>query len=374
MTCVNESCYCREKSPAAPTERTKVAIFLANLGTPTAPTAAAVRTYLREFLSDTRVIEVPRLIWFFILRLFILPLRPKRVAKAYASIWTNESPMRETLLAQVAAVQARVSASHPQLDITVLPAMSYGEPSMRDAMAQCHAQGIDQWLVLPLFPQYSATSTAPLYDQIARWIPQQRRLPSLQIIRDYHAHPRYIRALAESIKAHWAAHGQAEKLLFSFHGIPQPYADKGDPYPEHCRATAAAVVRELGLHDEQWCVSFQSRFGLQEWVKPYTDATLEAWGKLKLASVDVVCPAFSADCLETLEEIAEENREIFQHAGGGRYAYIGALNDHALHIDMMDALLSPRLSAIASEQAHGTLTHIGEQTSAQAALLSSQAP
>lgn len=362
MNCVNESCYCREKSPEASTERTKVAVILANLGTPTAPTPAAVRRYLGEFLSDTRVIEVPRLIWFFILRLFILPLRPKRVAKAYASIWSNDSPMRETLLAQVDAVQARLSPAFPALDVQVLPAMSYGEPSLRDAMAHCHAQGIDHWVVLPLFPQYSATSTAPLYDQIARWVPKQRRLPSLQIIRDYHAHPHYIRALAASIRVHWAEHGQAEKLLFSFHGIPQPYADKGDPYPQHCRATAAAVVRELGLSEAQWCVSFQSRFGLQEWVKPYTDATLKAWGELKLASVDVICPAFSADCLETLEEIAEENREIFQHAGGGRYTYIGALNDHELHINMMQALLAPRLAAIESEQSVST-----------AALLSSRA-
>ncbi len=362
MSCVNESCYCRDKSPMVSDERTKVAIILANLGTPTAPTPAAVRSYLREFLSDSRVIEVPRLLWFFILRLLILPARPKRVAKAYASIWTHESPMRETLLAQVAAVQSRVSAAFPALDVQVLPAMSYGEPSLRDAMAHCHQQGIDQWLVLPLFPQYSATSTAPLYDQIARWIPQQRRLPSLQIIRDYHAHPHYIHALAESIKVHWAANGQAEKLLFSFHGIPQPYADKGDPYPEHCRATAAAVVRELDLSDEQWCVSFQSRFGFQEWVKPYTDATLKAWGEQKLASVDVICPAFSADCLETLEEIAVENREFFQQAGGGHYAYIDALNAHKLHIDMMQALLAPRLAAIESEQ-----------SATAAALLSSRA-
>lgn len=350
MNCVNESCYCRAKSPSANTERIKVAVFLANLGTPSAPTPAAVRSYLREFLSDTRVIEVPRILWFFILRGIILPLRPKRVAKAYASIWTHESPMRETLLAQVEAVQARVSAAFPALDVQVLPAMSYGAPSLRDAMAHCHQHGIDHWVVLPLFPQYSATSTGPLYDQIARWIPKQRRLPALQIIRDYHTHPHYIRALAESIKTHWARHGQAEKLLFSFHGIPQPYADKGDPYPLHCRATAAAVVRELGLSDEQWCVSFQSRFGLQEWVKPYTDTTLKAWGELKLASVDVICPAFSADCLETLEEIAEENREFFQHAGGGRYTYIDALNAGELHIDMMHALLAPRLAAILTEQ------------------------
>ena len=227
--------------------RQRIGIILANLGTPDAPTAPAVRRYLREFLSDTRVIEVPRLIWFFILRLFILPLRPRRVAEAYASIWADESPMRTTLLAQVAAVEARLQALHPDLDITVLPGMSYGNPGFRQALDTLRDAHIEQLIVLPLFPQFSATSTGPLYDQLGDWVKLQRNLPGLHVVRDYHVHPAYVTALAESIRAHWASYGRADKLLFSFHGIPQPYADKGDPYPDQCRATARAVVAELGL-------------------------------------------------------------------------------------------------------------------------------
>ena len=333
-------------SCSASAPRQRIGIILANLGTPDEPTAAAVRRYLREFLSDTRVIEVPRIIWFFILRLFILPLRPRRVAEAYASIWANESPMRTTLLAQVAAVQTRLSAEYPDLDISVLPGMSYGKPSFKLALDQLRADGIERVVVLPLFPQYSATSTGPLYDQLGSWVKQQRNLPSLHIVRDYHAHAAYVSALADSIRAHWQAHGRADKLLFSFHGIPQPYADKGDPYPEQCRATAAAVAAELGLADGEWEQSFQSRFGLQEWVKPYTDELLERWGHEGVASVQVLCPAFSADCLETLEEIAVENHDEFIKAGGQRYEYISALNASDAHIDLFVARLQKSIEAV----------------------------
>ena len=328
----------------------RVAILLANLGTPSEPTASGVRRYLREFLSDTRVIEVPKLVWFFILRMFILPFRPKRVAEAYASIWQNGSPMRSTLNAQAEALQQQLRDRHPGVELSVIPVMSYGEPSLKQTMQRLHAEHWDHWIVLPLFPQYSATSTAPIYDQISRFVLRQRRMPSLSILRDYHVHPDYIAALAESIQAHWQRHGRADKLLLSFHGIPQPYADKGDPYPEQCRATAQAVAKHLGLADDEWLASFQSRFGLQQWVKPYTDATLQAWGKAKLSSVQVACPAFSADCLETLEEIAVENRHEFQQAGGGRYEYIPALNSMPSHIRMMTNLVSPYVTAVENLQ------------------------
>ena len=326
--------------------RQRIGIILANLGTPDAPTAPAVRRFLREFLSDTRVIEVPRLIWFFILRLFILPLRPRRVAEAYASIWAGESPMRTTLLAQVAAVQARLQTLYPDLDITVLPGMSYGHPGFRHALDILRAAQVEQVIVLPLFPQFSATSTGPLYDQLGDWVKQQRNLPGLHVVRDYHVHPAYVSALAESIREHWAQHGRADKLLFSFHGIPQPYADKGDPYPDQCRATARAVVAELGLADGEWEQSFQSRFGLQEWVKPYTDKLLETWGHEGVASVQVLCPAFSADCLETLEEIAVENHDEFIKAGGKRYEYIPALNANPAHIELFVSLLQGPVQAM----------------------------
>ena len=325
--------------------RPRIGVILANLGTPDAPTAAAVRAYLREFLSDGRVIEVPRLIWFFILRLFILPFRPSRVAHAYASIWAGDSPMRTTLLAQTDAAQVRLAAAFPDLDIRVRPAMSYGRPALRAALAALQAEGCSELVVLPLFPQNSATSTGPVYDQVGQWLAGQRRLPGVQIVRDYHDHAGYIEALALSIEQHWAVHGRADKLMFSFHGIPQPYADKGDPYPEQCRATTAAVVRRLGLADNEWVMSFQSRFGLQEWIKPYTDKQLEAWGQEGVASVQVVCPAFSADCLETLEEIAVENRDVFLKAGGQRYEYVPALNAQPAHLDMIEAILRARIAA-----------------------------
>lgn len=323
--------------------RLRVGVILANLGTPDAPTPAAVRGFLREFLSDPRVIEVPRLIWFFILRLFILPFRPRRVARAYAAIWADDSPMRSTLLAQVAGVRERLAAAFPGHDVRVLPAMTYGRPALRealDALADC-----DELVLLPLFPQFSATSTAPVFDQVSRWLERQRCLPGVQLVRDYHRHPGYIEALALSIERYRAQHGSADRLLFSYHGIPQPYADKGDPYPEQCRATTLAVVRRLGLADDAWAMSFQSRFGMQEWVRPYTDQLLGEWGAAGVASVQVVCPAFSADCLETLEEIAVENRDRFLQAGGRRYEYVPALNVMPAHLDMMTDILRARIDA-----------------------------
>lgn len=323
--------------------RPRIGIILANLGTPDAPTPAGVRAYLREFLSDTRVIEVPRLVWFFILRLFILPLRSPRVARAYAGIWQDDSPMRTTLLAQVAAVRAHLDRRFPEADLTVLPAMSYGRPRL-DAALESLADH-DELIVLPLFPQFSATSTAPVHDQVARWQLRQRCYPALQLIRDYHVHPDYIEALARSVEAHRAVHGPADRLLLSYHGIPQPYADKGDPYPVHCQATTAALRARLGLSESECVMSFQSRFGLQEWLKPYTDNLLEQWGRDGVASVQVLCPAFSADCLETLEEIAIENGEHFKAHGGQRYEYIPALNVDQSHLQLLTNLLEPRVAA-----------------------------
>lgn len=326
--------------------RPRLGVLLVNLGTPDAPTPGAVRRYLREFLSDTRVIEVPRPVWWVILNLFILPFRPRRVARAYASIWQDgESPMRTILNEQAAKLQALLAASRPDLDVTVVPAMSYGQPAVGAALSRLTAAGVEKMVVLPLFPQYSATSSGAGYDAISRWLLGQRNLPAVTVIKDYHVHPLYIGALAATVREHRAVHGGADKLLFSFHGIPQSYADKGDPYPDRCRATAAAVAAELGLGEGSWACSFQSRFGAQPWVQPYTDVTLEQWGKAGLGSVQVMCPAFSADCLETLEEIAEENRETFLHAGGKEYAYIPALNARDDHIALLRELVLPHLEA-----------------------------
>ncbi|WP_288688503.1 ferrochelatase [uncultured Acinetobacter sp.] len=335
-----------------PAEKAKVTIILANLGTPDAPTVPAVRRFLQQFLSDQRVIEIPKPIWQIILRLFILPFRPKRVAHAYDMVWGNDSPMREILFEQVAAVKQHLTAKYPEFELNVIPAMTYGNPGISAALAQLAEQPQDHILLFPLFPQYSATSTAPLYDAIAKWIPQQRNLPGLSIIRDYYQHPVFIQALAQSVRDYQAEHGVPDKLLMSFHGIPQPYADKGDPYADRCRVTGHLVAQALGLTAEQYEISFQSRFGKQEWVKPYTDATLEAWGQQGIQSVQVMSPAFSADCLETLEELALQNAEIFQNAGGGHYGYIPALNSREDHVGLLNLLLQANLDALKQTLAH----------------------
>ena len=337
-----------------PAEKAKVTIILANLGTPDAPTVPTVRRFLQQFLSDQRVIEIPKPIWQLILRLFILPFRPKRVAHAYEMVWGNDSPMREILLAQVDAVKAHLTQAYPEFELKVVPAMTYGNPGIQAALDQLAQQPQDHIVLFPLFPQYSATSTAPLYDAIAQWIPQQRNLPGLSIIRDYYQHPLFIQALAQSVRDYQAEHGVADKLLMSFHGIPQPYADKGDPYADRCRVTGHLVAKALGLTAEQYEISFQSRFGKQEWVKPYTDATLDAWGKQGVKSVQVMSPAFSADCLETLEELALQNAEIFQAAGGGEYGYIPALNARDDHVALLNLLLQANLDALKQTLAHSS--------------------
>ena len=330
----------------------KVTIILANLGTPDAPTVPAVRTFLQQFLSDQRVIEIPKPLWQIILRLFILPFRPKRVAQAYAQVWAKDSPMREILLQQVEAVRAELTQRYPQFELNVVPAMTYGNPNIQTVLSQISAQPQDHVILLPLFPQYSATSTAPLYDAVARWVLTQRNLPGLSLIRDYYQHPLFIQALAQSVRDYQAIHGKPEKLLMSFHGIPQPYADKGDPYADRCRITGKMVAKALGLSEDQYAISFQSRFGKQEWVKTYTDALIEEWGKQGVKSIQVMSPAFSADCLETLEELAMENADTFKANGGERYSYIPALNSREDHLQLLNSLLQANLDALTHTLAH----------------------
>ena len=324
-----------------PNKPPRIAILLVNLGTPDEPTAPAVRRYLKQFLSDPRVIEIPQFLWAIILNLFVLPSRPKRVAAAYASVWEGDSPIRRILAQQVEKLQTRLDGSLAPFEVSVHSAMTYGNPGLPDVMDSLRSEGVDHFVILPLFPQYSATSGGAVYDAVTKWSLKQRNLPNLTIVKDYFAHPLYIKALADSIRRFQAVHGKPEKLMFSFHGIPQPYADKGYPYPKRCKCTAAQVAQELGLTEDEWIISFQSRFGKQEWVKPYTDVTLEEWGKAGVRSVQVVSPAFSADCLETLEELAMENRDNFINAGGKEYHYIPALNDDEAHIDLMEALAKP---------------------------------
>ncbi|GAF61764.1 LOW QUALITY PROTEIN: ferrochelatase, protoheme ferro-lyase [Psychrobacter sp. JCM 18903] len=312
-----------------------------NLGTPDEPTAPAVRRYLKQFLSDPRVIEIPKFLWAIILNLFVLPSRPKRVAKAYASIWEGDSPIRKILKSQVELLEPRLQIVPRHFGVSVHPAMSYGNPGLPDVMDTLRGEGVDHFVILPLFPQYSASSGGAVYDALTKWTLKQRNLPNYTIVKDYFAHPLYIQALADSIRRFQAEHGKPDKLMFSFHGIPQPYADKGDPYPKRCKCTAAQVAHALGLKDNEWIISFNHALASKNGSSPITDVVLEEWGKSGVRSVQVISPAFSADCLETLEELAIENRENFLHAGGQEYHYIPALNLDEAHIDLLEALSAP---------------------------------
>ena len=315
----------------------KTAVILVNLGTPDAPTASAVRRYLKEFLWDDRVIK-RNPIWWLVLNGIVLTLRPKRVAKLYESIWEGDSPIRTIGFKQQEKLQALLTD-----DVHVELAMTYGNPSFETCLEKLNTQGFENIVVLPLYPQYSATTTAAIYDQVANFIKKTRDLPSIHLIKDYHQNESYIDALAKKIDAFWQEHGRAEKLLFSFHGIPKSYVEKGDPYRKQVEQSVKLLVKKLKLNESEYQLCFQSRFGPTEWLQPYTDKTLEAWGKDGIRSVDVVCPAFSADCLETLEEIAEENKEIFMENGGEQYRYIPALNESDEHVAMMAELVRPFL-------------------------------
>lgn len=314
-------------------------IVLVNLGTPDAPTTSAVRTYLAEFLSDPRIVAIPRFLWMIILHGIVLRVRPKRSAKAYASIWTDEgSPLLVISKKQRAALEKSISPLFKD-QVTVALAMRYGNPSIPSVLRTLREKNIQRLLILPLYPQYSATTTASIFDAITSELQHWRWIPEIRFIQHYQQEKDYITALSNQIETFRKEHGAAEKLLFSFHGIPKDYYQAGDPYPDECHATARGVIERLGLKDDQWQISFQSRFGAQEWVKPYTDETLKQWGAEGIKSVQVVCPAFSTDCLETLEEIAVENRDYFLQAGGGEYTYIPALNDDPEHIEMLTKLI-----------------------------------
>ena len=309
-----------------------VGVLLVNLGTPDAPDTPSLRRYLREFLLDPRVIELPRFTWWLILHLFILTTRPKQSAELYKKIWWKEgSPLLVISNRQAAALQEtlRREMGNP---VHVAVGMRYGNPSIRSALRELADKGCRRILVLPLYPQYAAATTGSTFDAVADEIKTWRWVPDFRFINHYHDDPAYIRALARSIRDAWGEQGQAEKLLFSFHGIPKRYFLAGDPYYCQCQKLARLAADELELPKDRWEVSFQSLFGKEEWIKPYTDKTIEGMAKSGIRSLDVVCPGFSADCLETLEEIDGLNREIFLHNGGERYRYIPALNDRPDHV------------------------------------------
>ncbi|WP_239496176.1 ferrochelatase [Salinicola peritrichatus] len=314
-------------------------VLLVNLGTPEAPTPKAVRRYLAEFLGDPRVIDAPRWLWWPILHGVILRIRPPRVAKAYASVWQQEgSPLLAIGRKQERALAADLAARNGE-SIPVELAMTYGKPSMEEAGLRLREAGVERILVLPLYPQFSRTTTGAVFQRLAKALDACPNLPELRFVRDYHDHPDYIAALAASVRQHWETQGDRGRLLMSYHGIPKRYVDQGDPYAQHCETTSHLLAEALGLSEDEWFQSYQSRFGREEWLKPYTDETLKAWGEAKTECVDVISPAFAADCLETLEEIDAENRHYFQEAGGGRYRYIPALNDRPEHIELLGNLV-----------------------------------
>jgi ferrochelatase len=309
--------------------RPSTGILVSNLGTPDAPTPAALKRYLREFLKDPRVIDLPRWKWLPLLELLILPRRSPKSAEAYAKVWTPEgSPLLSISKRQRALLEGK-------LGLPVALGMRYGNPSIARALDELLAKGCGRVLVLPLYPQYAAATTASTFDALGDAIRRLRVVPEIRTVRSYHDEPLYIAALARSVREAWEQGGPPKRLLLSFHGLPRRYVDLGDPYRKECEETARLLAAELGFKCD---LSFQSRFGREEWLKPYTDETLTAWGREKLESVDVACPGFSADCLETIEEIDQQNREFFQHAGGGRFRYIPALNDRADHVEALAAV------------------------------------
>lgn len=312
-------------------------ILLVNLGTPDAPTPAAVRRYLSEFLHDHRVVDMSRWLWCPLLHGIILPLRSPRVARLYQSVWTDDgSPLLAFSRRQQAALTQLLAEREMACPVEL--GMTYGQPSIAQALDVLQAQGVTHLTVLPLFPQYSSSTTAAVWDGLSKALRTRRNLPAIRFIRDYHDNPLYIAALAEKLRRSLPAQDSGawpDKLLFSFHGLPQRYVDEGDEYARQCEVTAQAVADELGLTPEQWQLSYQSRFGREEWLKPYTDQTLTAWPAQGVRKIAVVCPGFAADCLETLEEIAEQNQHTFLQAGGEQFTYVAALNDDRAHIELM---------------------------------------
>ena len=322
----------------------KLGVLLVNLGTPEAPTKKALRSYLGEFLSDTRVVEIPKLLWLLILHGIVLRIRPKRSAEIYKSIWTDRgSPLMFHTQDQCLALGEKLKSDFGE-QLNVRYAMRYGTPSIADVTQDMLENGVRRLLVLPLYPQYSGSTTGSTFDALSKEFKQRRWLPHLRFISSYHDFQPYIDALASKIEAYWFEYGRAEKLIFSFHGVPLHFLKQGDPYHCQCHATARLLAQKLGLQEHEYLTTFQSRFGKAEWLKPYTEQTLKALPGEGTKHVQVVCPGFSADCLETLEEIAIENRHYFLESGGERYDYIPAMNADEAHIDALAELLKQNLA------------------------------
>ena len=319
------------------------AVLFCNLGTPDEPTAPALRRYLAEFLSDQRVVEIPRLLWLAILHGIILRIRPKKSAAKYASIWMPEgSPLKVWTQKQAGLLGNELAALGHRVQVRY--AMRYGNPSVASQLEQLKEQGVTRVLIMPAYPQYSATTTASVFDAVYTWAAKVRRLPEFRFVNHYHDNPGYIDALAESIQTYWQANGQADKLVMSFHGVPERTLQLGDPYHCECYKTARLVTEKLGLPKDRYQVTFQSRFGKAKWLEPYTEPTLIKLAEKGTKSVDVVCPGFTGDCLETLEEINMEAREAFLHAGGEKFSYIPCLNDSPAWINALTQISAQHLA------------------------------
>jgi protoporphyrin/coproporphyrin ferrochelatase len=328
------------RRPGLSTER--IGILLVNSGTPEAPEPAAVRAFLARFLADPRVVELPRALWLPLLYGVVLPFRPARVARKYRRIWSDSgSPLRALTLGLSAGL-AGVLAQRILAPLQVEVGMLYSAPDVQAALARLRAGGAQRLLVLPLFPQYCGATSGATFDQVSAALRRLRWLPDLQLVADYHEHPGYIEALRASVMAHWDTHGRTSHLLISFHGIPERSGRQGDPYYSRCHVTARLLADELLLQEGEWSVSFQSRFGPAQWLKPYTQQVLSGMPARGVREVTVVCPGFAVDCLETLEEIAIENRALFMQAGGQRFDYVPALNDSAAHAQCLARLIAQR--------------------------------
>ncbi len=331
-------------APAPFDDTTVPGVLVINLGTPDAPTARALRRYLAQFLSDPRVVELPPWAWRPILHGVVLRVRPARSAALYRKIWTEQgSPLlahtRELARGLQAELRERLGRR-----VVVEPGMSYGNPSIGAALQKLRERGAGPIVALPLYPQYSGSTTGSAFDRVTRALSAWRRVPGMTFIDEYHAEPGYIDALAGSIREFRERQGRGERLLFSFHGLPRRMAEKGDPYPDHCRTTAQLVAQRLELGENEWEVAFQSRFGRQAWLEPYTEETLASWGRKGMQMVDAVCPGFAVDCLETLEEVRLRYAETFREAGGGELRYIPALNARPEHVGFLGGLIARHLA------------------------------
>lgn len=334
----------KSATPLSASAPSQLTVLLVNSGTPDSLSWGGVWSFLRSLLSDPRLIELPRWLWLPILHLIILPIRSGRVAKLYRAIWQPEGSPLAVISESLALKLEQRLASQLPAEVTVQTAMLHSSPRLRKVLQAVPADNTEHLLLIPMFPQYTGSVTGGVYDTVASYCAANRNLPTLTIVKDYHIHPLYIEGLRQQLENYWQQHGRAEKLLLSFHSLPNAYVRKGDPYHRQCLATTEALVAALGLQPDEWALSFQSRFLGGRWLSPYTSVVLEQWGSEAVSSVQVFCPGFSVDCLETVSEIDIEYREIFTAAGGGDFQYIPCLNDTEQQLALLTALAQQSLN------------------------------